>query len=187
MIDNILPFMSRSAPASRPTDLGIDAAEAARLGPDRTARLRLVRVVLVLSSHLRTAIDRQLAPDGLTAQQAAVVTVVQSVGAPSLREVARALSTTPQNVRQLVAALVRKGFIRVRDDREDGRVKRLVATPRCARYWAARDDRDHAELLALLDGLTREEVEATVERLGRVLDRALDVGSAAEAEAERQS
>lgn len=166
--------MSRRHATSLATDLGINADEARALGPDRTARLRLVRVVLVLASHLRTAIDRQFAPDGLTSQQAAVITVVRAAGSPSFREVARALSTTPQNVRQLVAVLVRKGFLRVRDDRHDRRMKRLVATARCARYWAARDDRDHAELLKLLDDLTLKEVERTVERLGRVLTRALD-------------
>jgi DNA-binding MarR family transcriptional regulator len=167
-----------STPPADPlaVDLGIGPEEEARVGPDRAARLRLVRLVIVLAAHLRTAVDRQLAPDGLTTQQAAVVTVVRALGAPSLRDVARALSTTPQNVRQLVGPLVRKGFVRLRDDPADGRVKRLRSTAKCARYWAARDDRDHAELLALLADLPREEVERAVATLGRVLARAARPG-----------
>ncbi len=129
--------------------------------------------MIVLAAHLRTAVDRQLAPDGLTAQQAAVITVVRALEAPSFRDVAQALSTTPQNVRQLVGALLRKGFLRVRDDPRDKRVKRLRATAKCERYWAARDDGDHAELLALLGDLSREEVELAVATLGRVLSRAV--------------
>jgi len=152
--------------------LGVDADEAARLGRTRTAQLRLVRAVLVLAGHLRTRIDAQLAADGLTTQQAAVMTIVRSAGRPSFREVAEALGTSPQNVRQLVEVLVRKGFARVMDDTEDRRVKRLVATAKNARYWAARDDRDHEALLALLDDLSTAETEQALEALVRVLDRA---------------
>lgn len=173
---------ARVAPA-RPADaarrlheLGIDATEAARLGRSRTARLRLVRAVVVLASHLRARIDRQLSADGLTSQQAAVMSVVRGHGRPSFRETARALGTSPQNVRQLVDVLVRKRFARVVDDEADRRVKRLVATPKNARYWAARDGDDHAELLALLDDLTTDEVEATLTALGAVLDRAVPRG-----------
>lgn len=152
-------------------ELGIDDAEAARLGRSRTARLRLVRAIFVLALQLRARIDRQLAGDGLTSQQAAVMTVVRA-GRPSFREVARTLGTSPQNVRQLVDVLVRKGFARVVDDPSDRRVKRLVATPKNARYWSARDDADHGELLALFDDLDTAEVERTVASLLTVLDRA---------------
>ncbi|MFO0712154.1 MAG: MarR family transcriptional regulator [Sandaracinus sp.] len=161
------------APSARAiAPLGIDADEAARLGRTRTAQLRLVRAVLVLAGHLRTRIDAQLAADGLTTQQAAVMTIVRSAGRPSFREVAEALGTSPQNVRQLVEVLVRKGFARVVDDTEDRRVKRLVATAKNARYWAARDDGDHEALLALFDDLSTAETERALEVLVRVLDRA---------------
>lgn len=177
------PRPGRATPALSPTEtaeaaarrlraLGIDDAEATRLGRSRTARLRLVRAVIVLASHLRTRIDRQLAGDGLTSQQAAVMTVVRSSGRPSFRDIARALGTSPQNVRQLVSVLVRKGFARVVDDPADRRVKRLVATPRNARYWSARDDSDHAELLALLDELDTPEAERTLASLQKILVRA---------------
>lgn len=159
-------------PARRLARLGIDDDEARRLGRSRTARLRLVRAVMVLSGHLRARIDAQLAPDGLTSQQAAVMSVVRVVGRPSFREVAAALGTSPQNVRQLVEVLVRKRFARVVDDPEDRRVKRLVATAKNTRYWAARDDADHAELLALLDDLSTTETERVLAGLLSILSRA---------------
>jgi DNA-binding MarR family transcriptional regulator len=169
------PRRARAAsldPAQSWARLGIDDAEAARLGRSRTARLRLVRAVLVLASHLRTTIDAQLAADGLTSQQAAVMSIVRARGRPSFREVAEALGTSPQNVRQLVEVLLRKGFARVVHDPEDARVKRLIATPKNTRYWAARDDADHAEVLALLDDVSTAEVERALAPLVRVLLRA---------------
>lgn len=152
--------------------LGIDDDEARRFGRSRTARLRLVRAIIVLAAQLRTRLDRQLADDGLTSQQAAVMTVVRSAGRPSFREVAAALSTSPQNVRQLVGVLLRKGFARVVDDPRDARVKRLVATAKNARYWAARDEADHREIFALFDPLSTREVEATLASLQKLLLRA---------------
>ncbi len=131
-----------------------------------------MRAVIVLASQLRARIDRQLAGDGLTSQQAAVMSIVRAVGRPSFREVSHTLGTSPQNVRQLVDVLVRKRFARVVSDPSDRRVKRLVATAKNERYWSARDDSDHAELLTLLDDLDTLEVERTVESLLRVLERA---------------
>lgn len=157
--------------AARFARFGIDDDEARRLGRSRTARLRLVRAVIVLAAHLRARIDRQLAGDGLTSQQAAVMTVVRAAGRPSFREVAAALGTSPQNVRQLVDVLVRKRFARVVDDPNDRRVKRLVATPKNTRYWAARDDGDHAELLEALDDLSTPETERVLAGLASILAR----------------
>jgi DNA-binding MarR family transcriptional regulator len=165
------------------SQLGFDGDEARRLGRSRTARLRLVRAVIVLAAHLRARIEHQLAGDGLTSQQAAVMSVVRAAGRPSFREIAAALGTSPQNVRQLVEVLVRKRFARVVDDPEDRRVKRLVATAKNARYWAARDDGDHAELLGALDHLSTPETERVLAGLVSILVR---VGRpAAEARARR--
>lgn len=167
-----------SRPSAPPgwAELGIDAGEARRLGRSRTARLRLVRAVIVLAGHLRARIDAQLAADGLTTQQAAVMSIVRALGRPSFRQIADALGTSPQNVRQLVDVLVRKRFARLVDDPADRRVKRLVETPKNARYWAARDDRDHAEVLALLDDLTTADAEAVLGGLVTVLSRATASG-----------
>lgn len=180
-MDNILSKMKRpeSSPrtatladaAQRLAQLGIDAAEARRLGRSRTARLRLVRAVIVLAGHLRARIDHQLAGDGLTTQQAAVMSVVRAAGRPSFRQIADALGTSPQNVRQLVEVLVRKRFARVVDDPEDRRVKRLVATAKNTRYWAARDEVDHAELLEVLDDLSTPEAERVLAGLVSILAR----------------
>jgi protein-S-isoprenylcysteine O-methyltransferase Ste14 len=46
-----------------------------------------------------------------TTQQAALITVVDAIGTPSLSQVASALSTTHQNAKQIAAALERKGFM----------------------------------------------------------------------------
>jgi len=60
--------------------------------------------------------DQLLRADGLTTQQAAIITVVDLLGTPSLSQAATALGTTHQNARQLADALERKGFLRISTD-----------------------------------------------------------------------
>ena len=69
--------------------------------------------MLTLAQKLRYAMDERLRADGLTTQQAALITVVAAAGKPSLAEAAAALGSTHQNVAQIVAALVRKELLEV--------------------------------------------------------------------------
>lgn len=153
------------------------------MGSDRALRIRTIRLLFVLSQRLRNVLDRVLADSGLTAQQAAVLTAVRSRGAPSFKEVAEAIGTSHQNVKQLAVALERKGFLTISPDPHDRRARRLQATAKNHRYWAARDPRDHDELLELFADLNRAEAKALFELLDRVYGRVLQ----AEAEPERPS
>lgn len=157
--------MSTRPPKRSALPFGIGADEAAALDERDMLRLSVVRLVLVLGQHLRTFIDRQLADDGLTTQQAAVLGVVRNLGAPSLGEIARALGTSHQNAKQVAEPLVRKGFLRWTEDPADARKKRLATTAKNTRHWARRNPTDHAEVLALLADLDAADARAVHDRL----------------------
>jgi DNA-binding MarR family transcriptional regulator len=55
--------------------------------------------------------DQQLRPDGLTTQQAALISVVEAIGQPSVSQAAAVLATTHQNVKQIADPIARKGFL----------------------------------------------------------------------------
>jgi hypothetical protein len=93
--------------------LGLTDEDAARLGEDGAVRVRTFRLIVVVAQELRTLMDQLLRADGLTTQQAALITVVDLLGAPSLSQAATALGTTHQNARQLADALERKGFLQI--------------------------------------------------------------------------
>ncbi|GAB1511116.1 hypothetical protein JCM33774_31580 [Actinophytocola sp. KF-1] len=59
--------------------------------------VRAFRTTLHVAARLRAAMDRRLREDGLTTQQAALITVIEAAGAPSLPEAAEALTCTRQN------------------------------------------------------------------------------------------
>ena len=76
--------------------MGLVGAEAAALEEDAATRIRTFRLILVLAQELRTRMDQLLREDGLTTQQAALVTVIDALGAPSIGQAADALGTTHQ-------------------------------------------------------------------------------------------
>ena len=81
--------------------------------------------------------DQLLREDRLTTQQAALMTIVDALGQPSMKQAAAALGTTHQNIKQLASSLARKGFIRFLDDPTDARVRRLATTAKSHVHLAA--------------------------------------------------
>jgi DNA-binding MarR family transcriptional regulator len=148
------------------------------LGPASpiTPPVRAFRAVLLLAQRLRYLMDERLRPDGLTTQQAALLTAVIALDSPPLGAAAAALGTTHQNAAQLVSALERKGLLTVEPDPADRRRKRLVATDANARYWRGRDAGDEAAVASWFGTLSPAEVDTLVGLLTTVLD-GLDRGA----------
>jgi DNA-binding MarR family transcriptional regulator len=152
--------------------LGLSALDAARLGDDGALRVRTFRLIVLLAQELRTLMDQLLRGDGLTTQQAALITVVDMLGTPSLSQAATALGSTHQNVRQLADALGRKGFLQVSTDKRDGRVRRLRTTDKSRSYWAERSAGDQEQVLTWFADLAPDEAQRLFELLMKVEKRA---------------
>lgn len=148
-------------------------------GSPVTPAVRAFRAVLLLAQRLRQQMDERLRPDGLTTQQAALLTAVIGLGSPPLGAAAAALGTTHQNIAQLVAALERKGFLAVETDPADRRRKRLVATDASEGYWRGRDAGDEAAVASWFGGLSAAELETLGNLLFKVLGQAGEPGAGA--------
>jgi DNA-binding MarR family transcriptional regulator len=151
--------------------LGLADDEAERLGADTAVRIRTFRLIIVLAQQLRTLMDQRLRPDGLTTQQAALITVTDAMDAPALSQAALALGTTHQNIRQIADALERKGFLRVTPDDHDARIRRLHTTPRSRAYWQQRSASDQQHVLDWFSSLTEQEARTLFELLLRLQHR----------------
>ncbi|GAA4596791.1 DNA-binding MarR family transcriptional regulator [Actinoplanes octamycinicus] len=150
-----------SEPEQTLFDLGPDS----RLAPP----VRAFRFSLVLAQRLRYLMDDRLRADGLTTQQAALLTAVHALDGPTVTEAAAALGSTHQNVAQLVGALERKGMLRIEPDPADRRRRRLVPTEAGARYWASRDAGDEAAIAEWFAGLTPDELDDWCRLTARIL------------------
>ncbi len=135
-----------------------------------TPSIQLFRSVIALASHLRARMDQRLAAIGLTTQQAAVLSVVESAAEPpTLSTVASLLGSSHQNARQIVAALERKGMLEVTVDPVDRRARRLRLSPAVDSLFAGRDLADHQEVGQWLGALSEKEQAQAVALLHRVL------------------
>jgi DNA-binding MarR family transcriptional regulator len=155
----------------RRKELGVSEEAEAELGSGNAMRIRLFRLMLGVAQGMRTRMDEVLRPDGLTTQQAALITAVEALSTPSLTQAAELLGTTHQNLRQVADALVRKGFLRIVQDAQDGRVRRLVTTEKSDAYWGRRSPADYERVYGWFAGLTEDEVRTLFELLWRVGER----------------
>jgi DNA-binding MarR family transcriptional regulator len=148
--------------------LGLSEHEAEALGPDDATRIRTFRLIVLLAQQLRTLMDQALRAEGLTTQQAALLTIVDAIGRPSLSEVAAAFGTTHQNAKQIAVALERKGLLRIVVDDEDRRVRRLVTTEKNRAVWLRRSATDQQRVLEWFSGLAEDEARTLFELLLRL-------------------
>lgn len=140
-------------------------------GSELAPAVRAFRTTLMLAQKLRNEMDERLRTDGLTTQQAALITAVNALGKPSLAEAAAALGSTHQNVAQIVAALRRKGLLQVEPDPADRRRKLLSATNRSTAYWRERDAGDFAAVADWFADLSPAELDTFCELADRVITR----------------
>lgn len=140
-------------------------------GSELAPSVRAFRTTLMLAQKLRYEMDERLRADGLTTQQAALITAVQALGKPSLAEAAAALGSTHQNVAQIVAALQRKELLAVEPDPADKRRKLLSATNHNAAYWRQRDAGDIAAIDDWFGDLSPDELETFCALAERVIER----------------
>ena len=135
-----------------------------------TPAVQAFRRVIVLAQELRTLMDQRLLPSGLTTQQAALLTVIETAGRPpTMTEAARALAMSHQNVKQLAVALERKGFLEIVPDERDARSKRMETTKKHKKFWAKRNPQDHACVAQWLAGLDEAETATLARLLGKAI------------------
>ena len=145
-------------------DLALDG-----LPPAQAERVRAFRLLMLEGAQLRGLLDRALAPTGLTAQQGALLAWIEARREPpTLSEVAAGLGTTPQNAKQIAAALARKGFLEIVVDAADRRARRLVPTAQHRRFWKRRNPDDFAAVQAWTAVWNDDEVRQVVGLLRRL-------------------
>ena len=134
--------------------------------------VRCFRLIAYTAQKLRYLFDRRLREEGLTSQQGFMLTVVRICGRPTLGEVAAAMSTAHQNVKQVAVALERKGMLRIVPDEGDARARRLEATEAGQRGWQHRNAEDYAAIadwFAALSGGEQEELAQLLSRVARTV------------------
>ncbi len=92
--------------------------------------------LFVVANRLETLLDRAFSAYGITSKQWLLLITVQSLFAkpPTISQVAAAMGTSHQNVKQIAKNLERSGFVRLEKDARDARSTRLLLTDACRAF-----------------------------------------------------
>ena len=92
--------------------------------------------LFVTANLLETLLDRAFASYGITSKQWLLLITIQSLfqEAPTVSQVAAAMGSSHQNIKQVALNLERRGFLRLEKSEQDARVTRLVVTDACRAF-----------------------------------------------------
>jgi DNA-binding MarR family transcriptional regulator len=116
--------------------------------------------------HALRHVRREDPSTGVPPAQLSALSVLVFGGPRTLGELAAAEQVRPPTMTRIVQALEQEGLVRRERDSRDGRVQRLDASAKGRRVMQRGRERRIANLAALLDRLTREEIA----RVGEAAD-----------------
>jgi DNA-binding MarR family transcriptional regulator len=137
-------------------------------------RLEMEKYILVVLFLIQQRwgyiINKDLADDQITTKQWLMMIVMVSAfqNPPSMQEVADAMSTTHQNVKQLATRLEARGFLKIERDPENKRIHRLKVTAECLEYWDKRTPEDAESVVSLFKGLEDIDIKNLFEIMGKL-------------------
>ena len=131
----------------------------------------LFATIFYLANKLQTVGDKHL--DGsITTKQWFLTAILSHLpDNPSLSEVANAMGTSRQNVKQLALKLKKNNYLEFTKQDNDARVTALRLTEKFERYWINRKDKDHQFVLNLFSELNNDELNAMYSGFLKITDK----------------
>lgn len=126
----------------------------------------------VVANRLDTAMDRALLKYGVTAKQWLLSIMLFSLfrQPPTIKEAARQMGSSHQNVKQVALKLQQKGLVKLEKDKRDARATRMRLTEKSETFWAQTNAEGEAFMAALYSGIDPESLRATRQVLEKLLE-----------------
>ncbi|MCC7557999.1 MAG: MarR family transcriptional regulator [Methanobacteriaceae archaeon] len=129
---------------------------------ERLGMEKYILVVLFLvQQRWGYIINKEFMEDNITTKQWLMLVILGTAFThdPSMEEMAQAMSTTHQNVKQLATRLENRGLLKIERDPENRRILRLKLTEEHHNFWENRREKDLKAIKSLFNGLNDEEVK----------------------------
>ena len=93
--------------------------------------------VLIVANRIDTLLERALKEYDVTAKQWFLTVVIDNSfdKPPTIKEVAREMGSSHQNVKQVALKLEQKGLLTLKKDNKDARVTRIRLTDESYKFW----------------------------------------------------
>lgn len=119
-------------------------------------------VLLMMTNRIETLMERELRPFDLTAKQWFLSALLETVfeEPPTLKEAAREMGSSYQNVKQVALKLEGKELLELFPDKKDKRVTRLRLAEGKNEFWAAIQPKGQEFSAALFAGIPEADLAA---------------------------
>lgn len=93
--------------------------------------------ILTIANRMDTLLERELKEFGITTKQWFLSMIIDYLfeKPPTMKEVAKEIGSSHQNVKQVALKLQEKGLLTLEKDKKDARVTRLKMTEQSYKFW----------------------------------------------------
>lgn len=118
-------------------------------------------LIFQLSNELQKYLDKILSEYDMTGKQFLLLIVIGTFenGDPTLGEITKRFGSSHQNVKQIAMKLEKKGYIEIKTDVNDTRVRRFKLTDKSIQFWDERDEDDLRRFVQLFAGIENKEID----------------------------
>lgn len=133
--------------------------------------------LFLLSNRLQVIIDRDFAKYNITTKQWFLMAVIEKLkgDSPTLKEVAKFMGSSHQNVKQLALKLEKNGFMKLEKDQNDKRVTRLSLTEKSSKFWEGRREIDIKFFKKLFKSFNESEIDCLYRGLEKLYQGICDL------------
>lgn len=127
--------------------------------------------VQVVANQMDTLLERELKEYNLTTKQWLLTIVVQNIfdHDPTLKEVAKSMGSSHQNVKQVALKLAQKGFVVMEKDSHDARITRIRLTDAVDSFGKESQQKSEIFTEKLFDGISADELAITRKAIEKLL------------------
>lgn len=127
--------------------------------------------LLVLANKMDTLLERELKEFGVTSKQWFLSIVLDNLyeKPPTLKELAKAMGSSHQNVKQVALKLQDKNLVQLTKDDRDGRVTRMMMTEHSHSFWEQTSERGEEFTKALYQEISEEEIQIAAAVLKKMM------------------
>lgn len=128
--------------------------------------------LLFTANRMDTLLERELKEFDITSKQWMLSIIIDNVfdEAPTMKDVARKMGSSHQNVKQVALKLEQKGLLKMSKDKKDARVTRLNMTDESCQFWAKTQPKGKAFIEDAFENITKDELAEARNVMNKIME-----------------
>jgi DNA-binding MarR family transcriptional regulator len=124
-------------------------------------RQYLFGVIFIVANRVDTMLEREFKRFGITTKQWFLSVIIQNLfdEPPTIKEVAKEMGSSHQNVKQVALKLQQKGLLILKKDKKDARITRLNLSESSYDFWTKLRGEGTSFTGALFKNIEKDELE----------------------------